>query len=196
MMHTEPAGYSYGHADVPASPVTLRQLEELKLTVLWSPADEAALHRAGAILLPQTDAILDVWYGFVGAHPHLVATFAGEDGTPDTEYLGAVRRRFARWIDDLCNRPYDEAWLAYQEEIGRRHHPRGKNETDHVASTSPHVPLRDLIGFISPITLTIRPFLQNGATSPDDVAEMLDAWMKAVTLTVALWARPYNEQLW
>lgn len=195
-MHEHTAGYDYADPRIPTSPVTLADLERLKASVLWSSADEEALRRAGAILVPQTEAILDVWYGFVGAHPHLVATFAGEDGTPDPAYLGAVRRRFARWIDDLCNRPHDETWLAYQEEIGRRHHPSGKNRTDGVASTSAYIPLRDLIGFITPITLTIRPFLRNGGTGEDDVQEMLDAWLKAVTLTVALWARPYSTELW
>ncbi|KKX98546.1 MULTISPECIES: protoglobin domain-containing protein [Microbacterium] len=195
-MHADPSGYTYGRPEVPESPVTMSQLDELKQSVLWSAADEAALRRAGAILVPQTEAILDVWYGFVGSHPHLVATFAGKDGAPSMEYLGAVRQRFARWIDDLCNRPYDETWLAYQEEIGRRHHPSGKNRTDRIESTSKHIPLRDLIGFISPITLTIRPFLHNGATSADDAQEMHDAWLKAITLTVALWARPYNDRLW
>lgn len=196
MTTSTPAGYTYGQSHVPTSPVTVQQLDHLKQSVLWSAADEKALRRAGEILVPQAEQILDVWYGFVGAHPHLVATFAGKDGTPNMAYLAAVRGRFAQWIDDLCNRPYDEAWLAYQEEIGRRHHPRGKNATDAVESTSKHIPLRDLIGFISPITLTIRPFLQNGATNADDLSEMQDAWLKAVTLTVALWARPYSEQLW
>lgn len=196
MTRTTPAGYTYGHAHVPPSPVTLDDLDQLKQSVLFTDDDQTALHRAGEILIPQIDAILDVWYGFVGAHPHLVATFAGKDGMPDGDYLAAVRERFAQWIDDLCNRPYDSTWLAYQEEIGRRHHPTGKNETDHVASTSPHIPLRHLIAFISPITLTIRPFLQNGASDEDDVQQLNDAWLTAVTLTVALWARPYNETLW
>jgi hypothetical protein len=193
---TSPAGYTYGSSATAPSPVTLDDLAALKETVLWSSEDEAAMRRAGEILLPQTEAILDVWYGFVGAHAHLIATFAGSDGAPDAEYLGAVRRRFAQWIDDLCNRPYDEAWLAYQEEIGRRHHPSGKNRTDHVESTSAFIPMRDLIGFIAPITLTIRPFLQNGVTDADELQQMHDAWLKAVTLTVSLWSRPYSAELW
>lgn len=193
---TAPAGYAYGQSTLAPSEVTLGDLDALKQSVLWSVDDEAALRRAGEILIPQTEAILDVWYGFVGAHPHLVATFAGADGTPDSAYLGAVRRRFAQWIADLCTRPYDEEWLAYQQEIGRRHHPAGKNETDGVLSTSRHIPLRDLIAFIAPITLTIRPFLQNGAEEAPELQQMQDAWLKAVTLTVALWARPYSARLW
>src|SRR5687768_2982803 len=118
-----PTGYAHDDPTLPASPVTLAELDELKASVLWSEADVSALRRAGEILVPKTDAILDVWYGFVGSHPHLVATFAGADGEPDGDYLSAVRGRFGRWIEDVCTRDYDAAWLAYQDEIARRHHP-------------------------------------------------------------------------
>jgi len=104
---------------------------------------------------------------------------------------------FGRWIDDLCNRTYDQEWLVYQEEIGVRHHPVGKNRTDGVQSTSAYIPMRHLIAFVVPVTLTIREFLADGgkATSAE-VDAMYQAWFKAVTLTVALWVRPYNSELW
>jgi hypothetical protein len=195
-MTTPPTGYTYDSPNLTHSPVTLHDLDELKASVLWSDADVAALAQAGKILIPQTDAILDVWYGFVGSQPHLIEAFAGDDGQPNPDYLAAVRKRFGMWIDDLCTRPYDQAWLDYQEEIGRRHHPEGKNRTDHVRSTSPHIPLRHLVAFIVPITATIKPFLANAETNADDLEAMHQAWFKAVTLTVALWARPYNTELW
>ena len=50
------------------------------------------------IALDQVEAILDVWYGFVGSNPHLLSSFVRvSDGQPDTDYLGAVRKRFAQW---------------------------------------------------------------------------------------------------
>ena len=195
MTTTTPHGYTYG-ADLPASPVGVDELAELKASVLWSDDDAAALRRAGDILVPQTDDILDVWYGFVGATPHLVATFAGADGKPDGEYLAKVRERFGKWIADVCFRDYDAEWLAYQEEIARRHHPSGKNTTDAVASTSPHVPMRHLIALIVPITVTIRPFLTQGGASEAEIDAMYNAWFKAVTLSALLWARPYSPELW
>lgn len=94
-----------------AHPVSLEDLERLQQTILWSEADTAALRRAGAILTPQVEDILDVWYGFVGAQAHLVATFAGADGEPDEAYLAAVRVRFADWIVRVCTATYDQAWL-------------------------------------------------------------------------------------
>ncbi|TXI45370.1 MAG: protogloblin ApPgb [Mycobacterium sp.] len=189
-------GYTYDAANLPASPVSLDDLAELHQSVLWSDADRDALRRARAILIPQTDAILDVWYGFVGSNPHLVSTFIGATGEPDGDYLAAVRSRFGQWISDLCDRDHDAAWLAYQEEIALRHHTAKKNATDQVASPSPHVPMRHLIALIVPITATIRDFLTSGDASPDEVDAMYHAWFKAVTLSVVLWARPYSPDTW
>ena len=72
------------------------------------------------ILADQTDAILDVWYGFVASTPELVEYFKNtKTGQPDGDYLGAVRKRFGQWILDTADANYDQAWLDYQDEIGR-----------------------------------------------------------------------------
>ena len=159
-------------------------------------AGAEALRRAGKILVPRAEEILDVWYGFVGSHPHLVGTFAAADGQPSGDYLAAVRQRFALWIGDICERDYDQRWLDYQQEISLRHHTERKNRTDNVDSTSSHVPLRHLIGLIAPVTLTIRPFLADGESDAAQVDAMYAAWLKAVTLSVALWARSYAPSTW
>lgn len=195
-MITTLAGYTYGDAALPTSPVTTSELADLHASVLWSDADADALRRAGEILAPQTEAILDVWYGFVASKPHLVATFAGADGQPDADYLARVRGRFGQWIADICNRDQDTSWLAYQDEIARRHHTDGKNATDQVTSASTHVPLRHLIALIVPITVTVREFLATGAADEVELDAMHQAWFKAVTLSTALWARPYSPDLW
>ncbi|MFE3191530.1 protoglobin domain-containing protein [Nocardia sp. NPDC059240] len=191
-----PAGYTYDSAELAPSPLSLGELAQLQNSLLWSPDDAAALRRAGEILVPQTDRILDVWYGFVGAHPHLVATFAGADGQPDPAYLAAVRARFGQWIADVCTREYDANWLAYQDEIARRHHTSGKNRTDGVDSPATHIPLRHLIAFIVPITVTIREFLAATGAPATEVDVMYHAWFKAITLSATLWARPYSPDLW
>lgn len=189
-------GYVYDDAELPRSPVTPDELAELEQSLLWSDDDRDALRRAADILVPRTDEILDVWYGFVGANPHLVATFAGADGAPDGRYLTAVRSRFGQWIADVCTRAHDADWLAYQEEIGLRHHTARKNLTDQVDSPSLHVPLRHLVALIVPITVTIRDFLAAGEADPRQVDAMYHAWLKAVTLSVVLWARPYSPDAW
>lgn len=184
------AGYTYG--SVPQSPVTLKELEELKKAVLFTAEDERYLKMAGEVLKDQIDAVLDLWYGFVGSHPHLVYYFSGPDGKPDANYLAAVRKRFGQWILDTCTRSYDQTWLNYQHEVGLRHHRSKKNKTDNVRSV-PNVALRYLIAFIYPITATIKPFLAEKGHSPDKVDKMHQAWFKSVTLQVALWSYPYAK---
>lgn len=180
-------GYTYGQAG--PSPVTMNDLEALKATVLFGPEDERYLRMAADVLRDQTDAVLDLWYGFVGSHPHLVHYFT-HNGTPDAGYLAAVRARFAQWILDLCEKPYDQAWLNYQHEVALRHHSTKKNQTDGVQAV-PIIHMRYLVAFIFPITATIKSFLAKKGHSIADVDNMHAAWFKAVTLTVTLWCQPY-----
>jgi hypothetical protein len=184
------SGYTYGTGEVATSPLSLEDLERLKQAVLFTEDDAQALRQAGEVLADQVDDVLDVWYGFVASHPHLVYYFTGPDGQPNAGYLGAVRERFGRWILDTCSRPYDRAWLDYQEEIGLRHHRTKKNVTDGVQSV-PNIDLRYIIALIYPITATMRPFLAKKGHSPEEVERMHQAWFKSVVLQAALWSRPY-----
>src|SRR3712207_7666956 len=73
-----------------------------------SEEDEEYLRLAGDVLEDQADEVLDLWYGFVGSHPHLIHYFSGPDGEPYNDYLARVRERFKQWILDTCWRPYDQ----------------------------------------------------------------------------------------
>lgn len=188
--HNSLPGYTYGR--VTPSPVSIDELALLKQTVLFSEEDERLLRLAGDVLADQTDAILDVWYGFVGSHPHLLRYFS-QEGQPDPHYLAAVRQRFGQWILDTCTRPYDETWLAYQQEIALRHHSAKKNLTDE-AKAEPIIHLRYILAFIIPLTLTMKDFLAAKGHDADTVSGMQAAWFKAVTLTAVLWSQPYVYQ--
>jgi Protoglobin len=190
------AGYDFGATEIARSPVTAEELETLKSSVLFGDEDEGALRTAGDVLEDQVEDVLEVWYGFVAAHPHLVHYFSDrENGSPIGDYLERVRARFGQWILDTCRRPYDQHWLDYQEEIALRHTREKKNQTDSVRSVD-HIPLRYVICFIYPITATMRPFLEKGGHSAEEVEAMHQAWCKAVTMQVALWSRPYAEADW
>lgn len=186
-------GYTYGTDAVATSPVSDEDFELLKRAVMFTEEDERYLKMAGEVLADQIDEILDLWYGWVGSHPHLVYYFVGPDGQPDFNYLQAVRKRFGQWILDTCNRPYDRDWLNYAHEIGLRHHRTKKNQTDNVQSV-PHIPLRYLIAFIYPIGSTIKSFLARKGHSPEEVEKMHQAWFKSVVLQVALWSYPYAKE--
>jgi hypothetical protein len=189
------AAYTYEDPHLAPSPVTDAELAELQASAMFDAADAAALRAAGEVLADQVEDVLDVWYGFVGANPHLLEAFHGPDGEPDSRYLEQVRGRFGRWILDTCNRSYDRTWLAYAAEIGRRHHRSGKNQADDVEATD-HIPLRHIVALVYPITTTIRPFLEKNGHSREDVDAMHEAWRKSVILQVALWSRPYADGDW
>jgi Protoglobin len=189
----QPPGYAYGAVD--RSPVRPPELADLQASVLFGPDDQAALRQAADVLADQVEDVLDVWYGFVASHPHLVAYFSTPEGEPISDYLQRVRARFGRWILDTCTRPYDQEWLDYQQEIALRHTPAKKNVTDDVDSV-PLIPLRYVIAFIYPITATMRPFLAGKGHPADEVDAMFQAWCKSVTLQVALWAQPYAAEQW
>ncbi|GBD36445.1 hypothetical protein HRbin36_01570 [bacterium HR36] len=187
-------GYTYGQPTVARSPLSLAELAELKQALLFTEEDAKYLRMAGEVLADQVEQILDLWYGFVGSHPFLVKYFLDSAGQPIAQYLENVRRRFGQWILDTCRRPHDQDWLNYQYEIGLRHHRSKKNQTDKVAAATANVPLRFLIAFIVPITVTIRDFLRKKGHSEADVDKMYHAWFKAVTLQVALWCQPYVKE--
>lgn len=187
-------GYTHGTSVVAPSPVTLAELERMKQSVLFGDDDVRWLRRSHDVVADQVEAILDVWYGFVGAHSHLLASFThATTGEPLADYLGKVRRRFGQWILDTARAEYDQRWLDYQHEIGLRHHRTKKNQTDAAPST-PHVPFRDLFALVFPVTFTLREFLGKKGHSPAEVDAMYQAWVKSCLLQVTLWCHPYVKR--
>jgi hypothetical protein len=189
-------GYAYGSDGAARSPVSSEELDLLQQTVLFGAQDQEALRLAGEVLEDQVEQLLDVWYGFVAAHPHLVRYFANAEGSPIDSYLARVRARFGQWVHDLCRRDWDRPWMDYQEEIALRHTEAKKNRTDGAEGAPAGIPLRYMISFIYPITATVREFLANKGHDEAQVEAMHQAWFKAVTLSVALWSRPYAEGRW
>ncbi len=186
-------GYRLNDPSLPRSPLSQRDLDELKASLLFGADDIVALRKACDVVSDQLEAILDVWYSFVGGTPHLLAYFVDpKTAQSNGNYLAAVRKRFGQWILDTCAANYDDAWLDYQDEIGRRHHRIGKNATDAV-SAAPHIAMRHLLALVIPISVTMKPFLANKGHNEADVDAMHAAWTKSVLLQAILWSRPYTK---
>jgi hypothetical protein len=176
------------------SPVTPAHFELMKKSALFGDEDVRYLRLSYDVVKDHVEAILDVWYGFVGSNPHLLASFSSRsDGKPLGDYLGAVRTRFGRWILDTARAEYDQRWLDSQHEIGLRHHRSKKNRTDGAPSTD-IVPFRDLFLLIFPVTYTLKPFLAKKGHSAEDVEKMHAAWVKSCLLQVTLWSYPYVRE--
>jgi hypothetical protein len=188
---TQIPGYTFGNPTLARSPVSVADFEHMKSSVLFSDEDLAYLRLSHDIVKPHVEAILDVWYGFVASQPQLLASFSHKTNSEALgDYLGAVRKRFARWILDTSLAEYGQTWLDYQHEIGLRHHRTKKNATDNAASTD-LVPFRNLFALVFPITFTLRPFLAKNGHSSEEVDKMHAAWVKSCLLQVTLWSHPY-----
>jgi hypothetical protein len=187
------AGYAFGAAEIPRSPVTLQDLEQLKISVGFTDEDVRYLALAGEVLSGQTRAIVAHWRsGIIAGIPHLARHSRGPDGEALPDYLERSNRRFEQWILDTCLRPYDQDWLNYQQEIALRHTSVRKNQTDRVKSTS-HIPLRDIIAFITVMNDTIRPHFAAMGHTAEEVEKMHNAWRRSMQLQVALFAEPYAD---
>ena len=184
-------GYALGQPTLARAPYSMADLAALQKSMLFGADDVAALRQSRAILADQTEAILDVWYGFVASTPELVVFFGDtRSGQPDGAYLAAVRKRFALWILDTADAKYDQAWLDWQYEIGLRHNRVKKNKTDGAHGPA-QVDFRYLPALTIPITTTLKPFLAKTGASAADVEKMHAAWVKAVLLQAILWSHPY-----
>jgi hypothetical protein len=187
------SGYSYGTADVGVSPVSLEELEALKVTVGFTAQDVDLLRRAGEVLKSQTAQIVQRWRsGIIAGIPNLARHSRSVTGDPLPTYLAASNLRFEQWILDTCLRPYDQDWLNYQQEIALRHTSLKKNQVDGVEST-PFVPYRDIAAFVATLNDTIKPYMAAGGDSSENVEAMHRAWCKSIQMQIALWSRTYID---
>ena len=187
-------GYSYGTAEVARSPVSMRELDDLKISAGFTDEDQRYLRLAGEVLRDQTKQIVDHWRSsIIASIPNLARHSRTPEGNPIPEYLANSNLRFKQWILDTCLRPYDQDWINYQQEIALRHTSLKKNKVDGVRST-PYVPLRDVIAFTAVMNETIRPYLAAKGNSPEEVDRMHRAWCKSIQLQqLALWVGPYAD---
>jgi hypothetical protein len=190
------SGYDYASPSAARSPVSLEELRQLERTVGWTDEDAQVLDRHADLFRRNAEAMVDSWRAVIASQPHLAKWFFGPDGKKDEAYAAKIKPRFAQWVIDVATRPHDQAWLDYQEEIGLRHTPQKKNQTDH-RQTPSLVPLRYLLGFIPQVTTGARKFFVDAGINGDELTRLENAWTKAVHLHVTLWTRPYaTGDLW
>ena len=186
-------GYSYGAAEVATSPVSMLDLESLKISAGFTEEDQHFLQLAGEVLTNQTRQIVEHWRSnIIASIPNLARHSRTPQGDPIPEYLAASNLRFEQWILDTCLRPYDQDWINYQQEIALRHTSSKKNKVDGVQSTS-YVPLRDIIAFTAVMNETIKPYLAAKGNSAEEVDKMHRAWCKSIQMQLALWVGPYTD---
>jgi hypothetical protein len=187
-------GCSYGTQDVAKSPVSVTELESLRISAGFTSDDERYLRLAGTVLADQTKQIVEQWRSRIIANiPNLARHSRTPEGNPIPEYLARSNARFEQWIRDTCDRPYDQDWINYQQEIALRHTSAKKNVVDGVRST-PYVPLRDVLAFTAVMNDTIKPYLAAKGHSAEEVNKMHLAWCKSMQMQMALWVGAYTDR--
>jgi len=194
MVANDIPGYTYGSTTVARSPITVKELEQLKESAGFTNEDERWLRAAGDVLKGQAKQLVEKWRAVISAHPHLARYSLRLDGQKDPHYSEASGMRFQQWVLDTCFRPYDQDWLNYQQEIALRHTTIKKNKTDNVQSV-PSIHLRDIVAFTAVISDPdiIKPFLAAKGHPSPDIDKMYQAWRRSVQLQIALWTEPYSN---
>lgn len=195
MVAAEMPGYDYGSTNVGKSPVTLEEFEQLKRDANFTGDDVHWLRQAGKVLADQAPALAGKWRNLIGTLPHLAFYWRRPDGKKDAQYAETSGLRLQQWILDTCQRPYDQAWLNYQQEIALRHSSVKKNATDHALATAPTIHLRHIIAFCAVITdpAIMKPLLSAKGHDAIDVDKMHQAWTNSIWLQIALWTEPYTN---
>ena len=187
-------GYDYGSPAAAKSPISVQELDLLKQSAGFTSEDEQWLQTAGTVLIDQTKQLVQKWREAIAAHPHLARYSQRPDGQKDPRYSEASGLRFQQWVLDTCQRPYDQDWLNYQQEMALRHTSLKKNKTDHVDS-APTIHLRHIIAFNAVMgdPKILKPFLAAKGHGADEVEKMHQAWVKSLWLQAALWTEPYTD---
>ena len=167
------AGYEFGSARSAVSPVTSEELAQLEQTAGWTAEDGFVLARHAELFRSKAEAMVDAWRAVIGSQPHLARWFVRPNGSPDEAYKARVKRRFVQWVVDVAVRPHDVDWLNYQQEIGLRHTPAKKNETDG-AATPAVVRFRYLLGFV-PVVLPVRGFFADAIADEAELERLESA---------------------
>ncbi|HEY6889425.1 MAG TPA: protoglobin domain-containing protein [Solirubrobacter sp.] len=90
--------------------------EELKRYVSWSEVDERALRALHPIAQPRFPEIARIFYDTILAHDEAKKSLTGGESQ-----VGHLRVTLQRWMDELLLGPWDEAYYANRERIGRYH---------------------------------------------------------------------------
>jgi hypothetical protein len=100
---TEPfPGHSCGTGKVARSPVSVRELDDLKNRARFTEEDQRYLRVAGEMLADRTKQIVDHWRnGIIASIPNLARHSRTPEKNATPEYLANSNLRFQQWILDI-----------------------------------------------------------------------------------------------
>src|SRR5688500_8250614 len=90
-------------------------LDELKRFVGFGPDDEEALRELRPVAAPHFRAIADDFYRRLALHDQASKVLAGP------AQIERLKCTLSTWMDEMLSGPWDAAYLARRERIGRMH---------------------------------------------------------------------------
>ena len=90
--------------------------DELKRYVRWSEADEQALRDLHAVAASEFGRLADEFYDRILGHEDARRALVGGESS-----VGHLRTTMVAWLDALLRGPWDDAYWAQRERIGRVH---------------------------------------------------------------------------
>ncbi|MEW6433838.1 MAG: protoglobin domain-containing protein [Myxococcota bacterium] len=151
---------------------------ELQAYVGFGPEDERRLRALREPLAPHFPAIAEVFYARILEHPDArAALMRGE------KHIGQLKGTLTRWMSELFEGPWDEAYVERRARIGRVH-------------VQIRLPQHYMITAMNVIRLELRDRLSTilDETSADGRASR-DAVQRVLDLDLALMLHTYREDL-
>jgi len=164
-------------ADVPGDTADqhFRDLVLLRRMLLYTKKDDEYLQLAAPVINASSAQIMHAWYDYISADPYLSNYF--KPGTAE-EF---AHSRFSDWLQQLCSRGGLRQWEALEKQVPENAGP--------LKPLQPEL-LRYLTAFAFPVIQAGNEALHAAGMDAPTLANVKQAWFKAVTLSIALWAYP------
>ncbi|SHL85968.1 Protoglobin [Chitinophaga jiangningensis] len=169
MLNTNP------QAEIPehAPDQRFKDLVLLRRMLMYTRKDDEYLQLVAPVISASATRILHTWYAYIIADPYLSNYFKPATAA---EFAGS---RFGEWLQQLCNRGGVPQWESIENAI--------PEDAGQLRPLQPEL-LRYLTAFAYPVIQAGNEVLQDSSIAAELLPHVKQAWFKAVTLSVALWA--------
>ncbi len=90
--------------------------QDLQRYVRWTPDDQQRVAELGRLIEPFLAQLVDDFYQVIAEHPAAVRVMTGGPAQ-----VAQLKQSLTQWLHQLFRGPYDEAYVAYRSQVGRRH---------------------------------------------------------------------------
>ncbi|WP_255578064.1 protoglobin domain-containing protein [Chitinophaga sp. sic0106] len=150
-----------------------RDLVLLRRMLMYTRKDDEYLQLAAPVIRQHANNIMHAWYGYISADTYLSNYFK----LATAEEFAASK--FSEWLQQICSRDGKPQWEAIENAV--------REDAGPLRPLQPEL-LRYLTAFAYPVIQAGNEVLALSGIAADQLMHVKQAWFKAVTLSIALWA--------